>query len=415
MAVSRGRGWSRPVRLLPLLVRCLGVLSAVPLGMAVWHGPGLKRLGPAALSADPVAGRVVLVLAASVYLFYWTRVWPRTPRLLVGSLVVAMALLAAAGHDLTRGVGDDLWIYAAVIAGCGLPPRVSLPVIGLLAALLLVPPGPAGVVMGASTVQVNLGGPLRAGTHASPLTPALSLIAMAARALPLIVIGCAVTVLTFLARTNAELHTAQTQLARLAVEEERARLSRDLHDLLGHNLSLMALKAELAARLLDQPEHPATEEVQHLKLMARSALGDLREVVAGGRLPTLAGELDGARIAARAAAIDLLVEDERTGVLAPEVEAVCAWIVREGMTNVVKHSGARRCRLRIEQHSRTLVVVVADDGRGGSTGDRGSGLKGLGERIAALSGELHVRPRGGVLGGFELAARVPGGAGEAAS
>lgn len=404
MAVSRAWVWSRPIRL-PLLVRCLGVLSALPLGQGLLPDPGPKG-GP--VSAE---GQVVLVLAAAVYLFYWIRVWPRQSRLRVGSLVAAMALLAAAGLALgpNRRVGDDLWIYAAVMAGCGLSPRVSLPAIGLLAVLLQVLHGPAGVVVGASTVQVNLG-----GADASPLTPPLLLVTMVARALPLIGIGCAAAVLTSLARTNAELHAAQAQLARLAVDEERARLSRDLHDLLGHNLSLMALKAELATRLLDQPEHPATEEIQDLKLMARSALADLREVVSGARLPTLAGELEGARIAAQAAAIDLLVEDEQAGVLAPDVEAVCAWIVREGMTNVVKHSGARRCRLRIEQHGGTVVVVVADDGRGGSGSVRGSGLKGLGERIAALGGGLDVRPRGGVLGGFQLAARLPAGAGEAA-
>ncbi|MDR2984335.1 MAG: histidine kinase [Nocardiopsaceae bacterium] len=414
MAVSRAWGWLRPVRL-PLLVRCLGVFSAVPLALMVWPNGGLKLFVGAPLSGEPIQGQLIVVLAAAIYVFYWVRVWPRRSLLPVGLLVAAMALLAGVATDLTMGVGGDLWIYAAIMAGCGLPVRISLPVIGLLAVLLVILPGSSGgVAMGGSTIQVNVSGPLKADGQS--LTPGpLPWVNLTARALPLAVIGCAAMVLTFLARTNAELRAAQMQLARLAVDEERARVSRDLHDLLGHNLSLIALKAELATRLLDQPAHPAMKEVDDLRLMARSALGDLREVVGGARVPTLASELDGARIAARAAAIELLVEDERAGVLAPEVEAVCAWVVREGMTNVVKHSGARRCRLRIEQQGGTVAVEVDDDGRGGSGGTRGSGLKGLGERLAALGGGLRVRPRGGVLGGFQLAARLPAGTGDAAA
>lgn len=414
MAVSRAWGWSRPVRL-PLLVRCLGVISAVPLALTVWPDGVLRQFGQVAGSAGLIQGQVTGALAAGVYLFYWIRVWPRRSWLQVGLLVAAMSLLAAAGPHVTAGTGDDLWIYVAIMAGCGLPIPLSLPVIGLLAALLLILPGSGGVAVGASTIQVNVEGPIKAVAGVPGVTGSSSLVSMAARALPLIVIGCAAIVLTFLASTNAELRAAQTRLARLAVDEERARLSRDLHDLLGHNLALIALKAELATRLLEQPEHPATKEVDDLKLMARSALRDLREVVGGARLPTLAGELDGARIAAQAAAIDLLIEDEQAGVLAPEVEAVCAWVVREGMTNVVKHSGARRCRLRIERDGGAVAVLVDDDGQGASGSARGSGLKGLGERIAAAGGGLHIRPRGGHLGGFGLAARLPAGVRESAA
>ena len=93
--------------------------------------------------------------------------------------------------------------------------------------------------------------------------------------------------------------------------------------------------------------------------------------------------------------------------LAPEVEAACAWIIREGLTNVVKHSGARRCRVRIEQHDSTLLVMIADDGRGGTGSDWGSGLRGLGERIGALGGRLLVHPHDDLLGGFQLAAELP--------
>lgn len=134
---------------------------------------------------------------------------------------------------------------------------------------------------------------------------------------------------------NDELTEARAELAQLAVAQERERFARDLHDLLGHTLSVIALKAELAGRLL--PEHPnaAAAEVADVEQVARKALTDVRQAVSGYHQPTLDGELEGARMALSAAGIEADVQRATTA-LDPEVEAVLAWTVREGATNVIR-------------------------------------------------------------------------------
>ena len=127
--------------------------------------------------------------------------------------------------------------------------------------------------------------------------------------------------------------------------EERERFARDLHDLLGHSLSVIALKAELAGRLLPDDAAERGGEVGELEQVARAALGEVRDAVSGYRQPTLDGELAGARMALSAAGIEADVQRVR-GALDPDVEAVLAWAVREGATNVIRHSGARHCTLR---------------------------------------------------------------------
>ncbi|HEX4216229.1 MAG TPA: histidine kinase [Candidatus Dormibacteraeota bacterium] len=381
-------------------------MSALPLALSIWTfllGAGLITPADGAIWWQGAEHLAIAAMAALLYLVYWLWVWPRRSHAWVVPLVAGMGLLALLDQMLGNGPDEEVLIYAAVVAGCGLAPTASLPAIAILALLTLISVGTTGVAF-TPNLQTHVTGP--ASVERAMAVP-MAVLSTATSALPVIVIGGGAVLLTFLARANAELHAARLRLARAAVDEERVRLSRDLHDLLGHSLSLMALKAELASRLLDRPEHPATAELEDLKLMARTTLADLREVVGGARLPTLAGELDGARIAAEAASIHLSIEDRRGGALAPEVEAACAWIVREGMTNVVKHSGARRCRLRIEQQDGTLSVIVADDGRGGAGTGRGSGLRGLGERISAVGGQLRVEPRNGAMGGFQLAARMP--------
>jgi two-component system sensor histidine kinase DesK len=223
----------------------------------------------------------------------------------------------------------------------------------------------------------------------------------------------------------------------MAVAQERERFARDLHDLLGHSLSVIALKAELAGRMLgdrrdagagepDVLERAATE-VRELEQVARTALGEVREAVSGYRQPTLAGELAGARMALSAAGIDADVQETRFP-LEPAVEAVLAWTVREGATNVIRHSGAHHCTLRITASLTDAEVEVIDDGIGDSgrvsagtasarngsavaerfgqgTGTAGHGLAGLAERARLLNGVLEA----GALadGGYRLAVTLP--------
>jgi two-component system, NarL family, sensor histidine kinase DesK len=199
--------------------------------------------------------------------------------------------------------------------------------------------------------------------------------------------------------TNAMLRAARAELAERAVAEERERFSRDLHDLLGHSLSLVALKAELAGRLLPARPNEARAQVGEIEAVARAALAEVRDAVGGYRRPTLAGEVAGARMALAAAGIAAEV-DVPEAALPPDAEAVLAWAVREGTTNVIRHSGARSVRIVVQGGT----AEVADDGRGGAAG-RGHGLVGLRERVERLGGRLEAGPR--PEGGFGLRVTVP--------
>jgi two-component system, NarL family, sensor histidine kinase DesK len=205
---------------------------------------------------------------------------------------------------------------------------------------------------------------------------------------------------------NDELLEARAELARLAVAEERERFARDLHDLLGHSLSVIALKAELAGRLLPRRPDDAAQEIGEVESVARSALTEVREAVSGYRRPTLDGELEGARMALSAAGIS--AEVTRAPVtLAPEVEAVLAWSVREGATNVIRHSRARRCTVIVAADLVSASVEVVDDGTG-SNGDgrgAGNGLAGLAARAGLLRGCVDAGPRPS--GGYGLRVTVP--------
>lgn len=217
-------------------------------------------------------------------------------------------------------------------------------------------------------------------------------------------VGMMMVALTELRQSNRELVNARAELARLAVAQERERFARDLHDLLGHSLSVIALKAELAGRLLPGRAHEAATEVAELEQVARNALGEVREAVSGYRMPTLDGELAGARIALSAAGITLDVDSPRFA-LDPATEAVLAWTVREGATNVIRHSGARHCSVHVRAGVGEAEVEVLDDGAGANGHQHGNGLAGLAERAEKVRGRLEAGTTAG--GGYRLAVTVP--------
>ena len=223
-------------------------------------------------------------------------------------------------------------------------------------------------------------------------------------------IGMLMLVMADLRTRNAELHEARTELARLAVAEERMRFARDLHDLLGHSLSLVALKAELAGRLLPHEGREAAVHVAEIEDVARGALTEVREAVSGYRRMTLDDELEGARVALSAAGIETEVT-RPSGPLDPAVEAVLAWTVREGATNVIRHSHAERCSLKVTAGLGEVGVEVVDDGHGedpepaGVNGHSGHGIEGLRERVQRLHGRVEAGAKPG--GGFRLAVDVP--------
>ncbi|GGS17193.1 hypothetical protein GCM10010269_65470 [Streptomyces humidus] len=212
-----------------------------------------------------------------------------------------------------------------------------------------------------------------------------------------------------------ELRAAREELARRAVEEERLRFSRDLHDLLGHTLSVIVVKSEAARRLAPRDMDAALAQVTDIEAVGRQALTEIREAVTGYREGSLAGELDRARSALTAAGVEPSVT--RSGPPPdPQSAALLGWVVREAVTNVVRHSGATRCLITVTAAPERIRLTVTDDGHGRDGrqdtdgGDRGApgcgtGLTGLRERLAAAGGSLTAGS--GPHGGFTVTAELP--------
>jgi two-component system sensor histidine kinase DesK len=220
-----------------------------------------------------------------------------------------------------------------------------------------------------------------------------------------------------------KLNEARAELARTAVAEERLRISRDLHDLLGHSLSVIALKSELAGRMIETDPQRAAKEIAELEGVARHSLAEVRQAVTGYRQPSLAAELAAARRMLASAGIDCRVDVPGSYDLPPEVDALLAWTVREGSTNIVRHSGARHAVITIAVTGSTAAAGLTDDGAGppagrgtpatgagigepaAVAGTAGTGLAGLAERAGRLGGTLLAGA--GRDGGFRVRVTVP--------
>ncbi|WP_176168767.1 sensor histidine kinase [Krasilnikoviella flava] len=205
------------------------------------------------------------------------------------------------------------------------------------------------------------------------------------------------------------LDDARGVAARLAVAEERLRIARDMHDVVGRALSAVAVKSELAAALARRGDLRGADQMDEVRTLAQESLREVRGVVAGYRAADLATELDGARSVLRAAGVTVRVVGDVPHLAAPQVEAL-AWVVREGVTNIVRHSDARECRIDLTESAgddaRVLALTVTNDGVRGRTGSPGggAGLVGLRERLAAVGGSLDTATRGDR---FVLTACVP--------
>ncbi|HEY7394510.1 MAG TPA: histidine kinase [Gemmatimonadaceae bacterium] len=202
-----------------------------------------------------------------------------------------------------------------------------------------------------------------------------------------------------------ELRAAREELAHRAADAERLRIARDLHDLLGHSLSLIALKSELAGRVLPTDPTAAAREISDIERSARRALRQVRDAVAGYRQPTLYGELSAARELLAASGIRLSVR-AATSALPPTADGLLAWTVREGVTNVIRHSRASSCSVSMQRSATSACVGIEDDGEGmgPSAIVEGSGLAGLRERCAALGASLETQR---LARGFALSVDVP--------
>ena len=202
-------------------------------------------------------------------------------------------------------------------------------------------------------------------------------------------------------RQESALKLSQAEVRRLAEVAERERIGRDLHDLLGHTLSLITIKAELAAKLVSRGDGRAEQEIREVERISRGALREIREAVTGLRRADLDTELANARLACEAGGVSFTVD--RPGLdLSPNRQAVLALCLREAITNVVRHATADCCRASLVREDGWIRLTVEDDGRGGAIRE-GAGLAGMRERVEQAGGTMTIESATGVT----LTVRVP--------
>ncbi|GAB2915438.1 hypothetical protein GCM10027047_11710 [Rhodococcus aerolatus] len=316
-------------------------------------------------SGDPVALTVLVLAVMTAYGAVYLAALPgevvgyrdgRTWWVLAALGVTTVALLGPSSIGLL--------MYALVSAATTLPPSRSIPVVWVTSAGMLLYTGLLGD--GPHWAEVSVYGG----------------------------IGLMLVVLMGLRSAVFALRQANEEVARLAVAEERNRLARDLHDVLGHSLTTITVKAALARRLTEAGETGrAAAEITDVEVLTRQTLADLRATVSAQRTASLPAEIAGSRAALTAAGIEAVLPQATDAVAEPLREAF-AHVLREGVTNVVRHSGARRCEVRLGER----WVEVRDDGSGpAAAGCTGTGLTGLRERLAPLGARLHAgaAPDGG--------------------
>jgi two-component system, NarL family, sensor histidine kinase DesK len=190
-------------------------------------------------------------------------------------------------------------------------------------------------------------------------------------------------------RANKKLDLAHEQIAHLAKLAERERIARDLHDVLGHTLSVVVLKSELAGKVMDREPQRARIEIREVEQIARKALTEVREAIRGYRSEGLTAEIARAQKTLDAAGVTLECCGIKPAQLAPAEETVLSLIVREAVTNIVRHAQASRCRLEFAANGSGTALVVEDDGRGGIH-EEGNGLRGMRERVESMGGKLQI-------------------------
>jgi two-component system sensor histidine kinase DesK len=187
-------------------------------------------------------------------------------------------------------------------------------------------------------------------------------------------------------QATARLHLAHEEIENLAKIAERERIARDLHDVLGHTMSVIILKSELASKLVDRDPERAKTEIGDVERISRDALAEIREAIRGYRSDGLAAEIVRARQTLETAGVAFECRSSDV-VLKPAQESVLALVVREAVTNVVRHAQAHICRLELGRVDDACRLEITDDGRG-VVQTEGSGLRGMRERVEALGGTL---------------------------
>jgi two-component system sensor histidine kinase DesK len=322
--------------------------------------------------------RIWLVTAGTVLLFLplYAGVcgWSRTHPARSTAAVVAIALMGVWLVPLNLA-GSTYVIYSAGMAGLSMPIRSALVYVfaaaaALFLALVLVP---------------------------GPLYPWMTI-----QVIVVLVVGGGNTMAARERRRHRQLLRAQEDVEEMAKLAERERIARDLHDVLGHTLSVIALKSELASRIADSDPARAVVEIREVERVARAALTDVRGAVEGYRQRGLRGELQAAAQVLQSAGVRLHTAIASVE-MDPRHETVFALAVREAVTNIVRHAGATECRVELAPRDGGVELRVRDDGRGGIVRE-GHGLTGMRERVQALGGHASVRD---ARDGVTLVVRMP--------
>jgi signal transduction histidine kinase len=323
---------------------------------------------------------VLMAVMLTIQLFHFSRPGAdlRSPR-----SYVLLGLLTVLAYVPLLAYGFTWLSLPPFVAGC---------------VLLVLPPVAAWTSFAAIEASLLV---IRLALGESPLTAAYGLVGA-------VVFGFVVYLLTRLASLAAELHAARNEMAQFAVAEERLRFARDVHDLLGLSLSAITLKGELAHRLLGRYPDRVAQELAEILDMARRALVDVRSAASGYRTLSLDQEAGSAADLLRASDVDVHMQLDDAD-LPMHVSTMLGMVLREGITNVLRHSKAEHCDITVRQSHGTACLEIVNDGALAAPGEResdsGNGIRNLSDRVAALGGELAASARPD--GRFRLSARVP--------
>lgn len=392
--VERLGGQDGPERYRRYAVGSVGFLALTEVGLwTIWvfqsDGAGAVLAVVAALGTVHAALQLMLWRSA---LRHYLKAGPRPVRLVVvfTALTVVMAALGCVLLSSGRIDDSDLTSFTVWLlmywAG---PPALALS-------------ARRGAALVAVVAVASLAG---AGVAGLP-GPSLALVVSATLFL-VPFMGVASRASGWSVRLVEQLGAARQTQARLAVAEERLRFGRDLHDVLGRNLAVVALKSELAAQLARRGRPEAVEHMEEVQRIAQESQREIRSVVRGYRTADLHTELAGARSVLEAAGIDCRIEYGPAARLPPDVQSALGWVVREGTTNVLRHAqGASSCTLSLRTAGPTeALLVMENDGAPDTPPGGGTGLAGLRERLTGLNGTLKTEQIPG--GRFRLTARVP--------
>ncbi len=211
-----------------------------------------------------------------------------------------------------------------------------------------------------------------------------------------IIIGAGNTFFAERNRMNRKLRKANEEIEHLAKVAERERIARDLHDVLGHTLSVITLKSELAGKLIDRDPQRAGKEIREVEEISRKALSEVRDAIRGYRSKGLSAELAQAKATLETAGLSVQLEAATTLQIPAMQESVLSLAVREGVTNVVRHARAATCRLRLEQTNGACRLEISDDGQG-FVNVEGNGLRGMRERVEMIGGTLERTNKSGTM------------------